>query len=91
MIDILEPENLSYTIHDYKQQTTAIIRELQARGSVPIIVGGTNYYVDCMIWDSLIPIGDANSKPPPDRSVRNLVAITQSLPGFKLHSPANFK
>lgn len=55
MINILESDSLSYTIHNYKDNAQRIIEEIQSRGNTPIVVGGTNYYVDSLIWESLIP------------------------------------
>lgn len=53
-MDILTPHTLSYTIHDYKREAKSTIERISAQGKLPIIVGGTNYYVDCLLWESLI-------------------------------------
>lgn len=55
MMDILEPNSLSYTIHDFKRQAHQLIEEIVEREHIPIIVGGTNYYMDSLLWHSLIP------------------------------------
>ena len=55
LLGILTPHSLSFTIHDYKQEATKIINRLLSEGKLPIIVGGTNYYADSLMWESLIP------------------------------------
>lgn len=55
MLDVLEPTTLSYTIHDYKKSAKAAISDIFSRNKLPVVVGGTNYYVDSLIWESLIP------------------------------------
>ena len=61
MMNILDPDSLSYTIHNYKSQATAIIQDILDRDRLPIVVGGTNYYVDCLLWESLIPSPQSQS------------------------------
>lgn len=61
MMNILDPDSLSYTIHDYKRQTTQIIQDLIHSDRLPIVVGGTNYYMDSLLWDSLIPNPESKS------------------------------
>lgn len=63
LLGLLTPNCLSYTIHDYKRRATQIIDGLLADGKLPVVVGGTNYYLDCLIWESLIPKHESDDSP----------------------------
>ena len=43
LIDIVDPTT-EYTAADYGRDAAAVIREIHARGRVPILVGGTGFY-----------------------------------------------
>jgi len=43
LIDVVEP-TMEYTAADYGRDAAAVIAEIQARGRVPILVGGTGFY-----------------------------------------------
>jgi tRNA dimethylallyltransferase len=38
------------TVHDFRILAIEKIKEIQNKGKVPIIVGGTNYYIETLIW-----------------------------------------
>jgi len=63
LLDLLDSESLSFTIHDFKRQATATIDSLLSAGKLPIIVGGTNYYLDSLLWNSLIPKHEPDNGP----------------------------
>jgi len=44
LIDYVSP-NLKYTAADWAKDATAKIREIKSRGNVPILVGGTGFYL----------------------------------------------
>jgi tRNA dimethylallyltransferase len=43
LIDIVDP-TVEYTAADYARDASRVIREVQARGRTPIVVGGTGFY-----------------------------------------------
>ncbi|MBR0430987.1 tRNA dimethylallyltransferase [Candidatus Saccharibacteria bacterium] len=49
-IDLVNPDE-RFTVADWKTYTEAKIKEIQARGKIPIIVGGTGLYIDALIYD----------------------------------------
>lgn len=49
-IDLVEPGE-RFTVADWKAYAEAKIKEIQARGHTPIIVGGTGLYIDALIYD----------------------------------------
>ncbi len=49
-IDLVEPGE-RFTVADFKEYAEQKISEIQSRGHVPIIAGGTGLYVDALIYD----------------------------------------
>ena len=49
-LDLVEPGE-RFTVADWKEYAEKKIKELRARGHVPIIVGGTGLYIDALIYD----------------------------------------
>lgn len=48
LLDVCEPENV-YTAADFKRDGTAAINDISGRQKLPIIAGGTFFYVDTLI------------------------------------------
>lgn len=51
MIDFLEPPN-RYSVIDFRDKSLEIISDLHRNQKLPIIVGGTNYYIESLLWKS---------------------------------------
>ncbi|GBB86451.1 hypothetical protein RclHR1_12890006 [Rhizophagus clarus] len=61
LIDFLEPHQ-EYRVTDFTKDALQIIDDIHNRHGVPIIVGGTNYYIQSLLWNnSLIDIDDNES------------------------------
>ena len=58
MIDFLNPLH-QYRITDFCNETLPIIENLVKKDTIPFICGGTNYYIQSLLWDSLV---ESNSK-----------------------------
>ena len=48
MIDFIDPD-CEYSVYDYVRDATTIINDIKDRGKVPIVVGGTGYYLSSLI------------------------------------------
>ena len=60
LIDIRDPQE-TYSAGDFVSDATRLIREINERGKLPILVGGTHFYFDALL--SGLPSGvDANSQ-----------------------------
>lgn len=64
-IDFLDPL-LHYTVVDFRNKALEAIDSLLRRGKLPIIVGGTNYYIEALLWKVLV----FPEKRPADQPVR---------------------
>lgn len=58
LIDILNPDEL-YSAGDFARRAEQLIEEIQARGRLPIVVGGTHFYIKALI-EGLCPTPERN-------------------------------
>ena len=49
-LDLVEPGE-RFTVADWKLYTEQKIKDIKARGKVPMVVGGTGLYIDSLIYD----------------------------------------
>ena len=57
MIDEIDPlENFS--VVKFRNMALPVIEDISNRGKLPIIVGGTNYYIEAILWDILVTEGN---------------------------------
>uniref|UniRef100_A0A8C6ITE5 tRNA dimethylallyltransferase n=1 Tax=Melopsittacus undulatus TaxID=13146 RepID=A0A8C6ITE5_MELUD len=52
MISFVDPLVSNYTVVDFRDK--AHIEDIFARDKIPIVVGGTNYYIESLLWKVLI-------------------------------------
>ncbi len=50
MVDIVYPEE-EFTVADFKEQAKSIIRDLNAKGKLPIVTGGTGLYINSLVYE----------------------------------------
>lgn len=50
LLDVVAP-NESFTAADFKRLANAAIDDIQSRGKLPIMVGGTGLYIDAVVYD----------------------------------------
>ena len=50
LIDILEPEEEFHVVR-FKQMAKAAMTDIYSRGKIPIIVGGTGFYIQALLYD----------------------------------------
>lgn len=79
MISILDPLIGNYTVLDYRNSVLRLIDELHARQKLPIIVGGTNYYIESLLWKVLL---DTKRKSPSEQDPK---VVLQNQDVAELH------
>ncbi|MBI4119294.1 MAG: tRNA (adenosine(37)-N6)-dimethylallyltransferase MiaA [Parcubacteria group bacterium] len=62
-IDFVNPKKV-YTVAEYKKCAGKAIKDITSRGKIPILVGGTGFYIDSVIYDLPLP------EVPPDENLR---------------------
>lgn len=57
LIDVLKPTE-EFNVHIFKNMAVKAIKEIQSRGKIPIIVGGTGFYIQSVLYDIDFDITD---------------------------------
>jgi len=61
LLDIYSPSKI-FTVNEFQKKTLGIIEEILARGKVPIICGGTGFYIDAVVDGNIFPEVPPNKK-----------------------------
>ncbi|XP_047238702.1 tRNA dimethylallyltransferase isoform X2 [Girardinichthys multiradiatus] len=58
MIGFVDPLVRTYTVVDFRNKALELVDDLHSRNKLPIIVGGTNYYIESLLWRVLLDPGE---------------------------------
>jgi len=61
MIDVISPK-YEFSVADFKKLAEEKIKEIAGRGNIPIICGGTGFYIDALLQNQNIPNVPPNKK-----------------------------
>ncbi|XP_077338209.1 tRNA dimethylallyltransferase isoform X2 [Lithobates pipiens] len=61
MISFVDPLVTSFTVVDFRNKAVALIEDIFSRDKVPIVVGGTNYYIESLLWKVLVDVGSPSA------------------------------
>ena len=61
LIDVVNPKD-TFTVSDYRQKALPIIDELLNKGKIPVICGGTGFYINSIIYDLSYGDGTGNQE-----------------------------
>ena len=50
LVDVLEPYE-EFSVHTFKQMAEEALEEIYAKGMIPIVVGGTGFYIQALLYD----------------------------------------
>lgn len=54
MLDVASPKSV-FTVAKFKQKANKAIDEIISKGKIPIIAGGTAFYIDAVVYNQMIP------------------------------------
>jgi tRNA dimethylallyltransferase len=77
LIDVIDPDQL-FTAGDYARAAESVLREIAARGRVPVIAGGTGFYLRALL-DGLFP------GPARDEALRERLELRETCHPGSLH------
>ncbi|XP_037828139.1 tRNA dimethylallyltransferase-like [Lucilia sericata] len=60
LLDVATP-NEPFTVVHFRNKALPILENLLAQAKSPIVVGGTNYYIESLLWDILVSPTDTSS------------------------------
>ncbi len=61
MLDVVSPKKV-FSVSDWQKQTKKIIEEIISRGNLPIICGGTGFYIQSIVDNLVLPEVPPNKK-----------------------------
>ncbi|XP_074832255.1 tRNA dimethylallyltransferase [Carettochelys insculpta] len=83
MISFLDPLVSNYTVVDFRNKAAPLIEDILAREKIPIVVGGTNYYIEALLWKVLLDT-EGKTSPSAGRAANPKVELEQ-LDCYELH------
>ncbi|CAG0878502.1 unnamed protein product [Darwinula stevensoni] len=54
MLDFLDPLSTDYFVTTFRDRALDIISDLHSQSKLPVIVGGTHYYIESLLWKVLV-------------------------------------
>lgn len=83
LLDIAKPGE-AFTVVNFRDAALSIAEDLMSKSKFPIVVGGTNYYIESLLWNILVV--DDNSNKSDDIKNKPAIKITENLLETKLSS-----
>jgi tRNA dimethylallyltransferase len=78
LIDVASPKKV-FTVTDFQKIGTQAISDILKRGKVPIICGGTGFYIDALVNQSVIPNVPPNKKLRVELSKESAIKLFEML------------
>ncbi|PKS07254.1 hypothetical protein jhhlp_005856 [Lomentospora prolificans] len=54
LLDHIALSEETWVVEDFKREATTLIREIRSRGKLPIVVGGTHYYTNALLFEDIL-------------------------------------
>ncbi len=74
LLDVISPKKV-FSVSDFQKLAEKKIKEIIARGHVPILVGGTGFYIDAVVNGTALPEVPPNKKLRAELSKKSVVAL----------------
>lgn len=68
LLDVASPKGRRYTVEDFKRDAAKAIEDILSRGKLPIVCGGTGFYIDALVF------GESFPDVPPNPALRKRLA-----------------
>ncbi|KAK2019859.1 tRNA isopentenyltransferase [Colletotrichum eremochloae] len=63
LLDYISLDQPTWIVEDFKREANRVIGEIRSRGNLPIVVGGTHYYTNALLFeDTLVGADDGKTK-----------------------------
>ncbi|MBI2639927.1 MAG: tRNA (adenosine(37)-N6)-dimethylallyltransferase MiaA [Candidatus Sungbacteria bacterium] len=76
-IDFVSPKRV-FTAADFKKCAEGAIQDINRRGKIPVMAGGTGFYIDAVLYENLLP------NVPPNKTLRNTLSQKSARKLFML-------
>jgi len=68
LLDVADPRRKIYNVDEFRRDGAIAIADIVSRGKLPIIAGGTGFYIDALVSGEIFP------EVPPDQKLRDRLA-----------------
>ncbi|XP_072273620.1 tRNA dimethylallyltransferase isoform X2 [Pyxicephalus adspersus] len=62
MISFVDPLVTNFTVVDFRNKAISLIEDIFSKDKIPIVVGGTNYYIESLLWKVLVDVGSPSAR-----------------------------
>ncbi|KAL8377903.1 hypothetical protein RB595_008541 [Gaeumannomyces hyphopodioides] len=73
----------TWTVHEFRREADSVIREIRSRGRLPIVVGGTHYYADGLLFDDRLVTRADEAKVGGDQEQQNDLQLSDEEPSLQ--------
>ncbi|KAI1395389.1 tRNA isopentenyltransferase [Hypoxylon fuscum] len=82
LLATIDPHEPTWTVENFAREASKLVRDIRSRGKLPIIVGGTHYYIHAALFeDSLVSSQSADDDRSQSRSQDEIIAQFPILNG----------
>ncbi|KAM8840600.1 tRNA dimethylallyltransferase isoform 2-T2 [Spinachia spinachia] len=85
MIGFVDPLVSSYTVVDFRNKALALVDDMHGRNKLPLVVGGTNYYIESLLWRVLLDAAEVEKPGEGGDEARDRKLELEKLGGGELH------
>ncbi|XP_055911451.1 tRNA dimethylallyltransferase [Eupeodes corollae] len=82
LLDVAKPGE-AFTVVNFRDAALSITEDLMSKSKIPIVVGGTNYYIESLLWNMLV-VNDSHKANEAD--LKPTIKITENLLETKMTS-----
>ena len=54
LLDHISLSEETWVVEDFKREATSLVQEIRSRGKLPIVVGGTHYYTNALLFENIL-------------------------------------
>ena len=76
LLDIISPSKV-FSVNDFQKKANKKIEEIIKKGKVPIICGGTGFYIDAVVNGTIFPNVPPNKKLREELYLLNAIALSR--------------
>jgi tRNA dimethylallyltransferase len=88
LLDIIEPYE-SFSVNQFKRMALKVITDIQSRGKLPIIVGGTGLYVNALFFNFNVDDSQENSEYKKILEKLSVIELQKIIRDKKYRMPSN--
>jgi len=78
LLDVASPKR-TFSVTRYKELAEKAIREIAKRGKLPVVVGGTGFYIDAVVYNQIFPEIPPNPKLRSDLEKKSVEELLKTL------------